>query len=334
MSSVQFVRGVVTENDDPELLGRVKVRYRWQGNATGASKWAPVLRDFAHTGGGGDWYLPDVNDEVLLVFERGERTSPIVMGAYFSDPASEWAPVLQDFTRSDGGGQCSPIDMGADFSGPVPVAKSGRKGDGNKDKKNSLYFSKTNGGLLFAFDDTEGNRTIELKDAEDHEFSVASDKKEVRVKDSSGNTLELLGKEKTTRLKHGSGHALTMKEKATELRHATGHVVSLKDGEIAIKDTNGNDFKVGAGSIKIKSAKKISVDSPEVSVGGKGSILLGKGAAEGLLTGNPLLMQTFNMHTHGLSLPPAVLMTPTMFSPKVFQGGAMPTVPSAPKKGH
>lgn len=76
------VVGVVTQNQDPEGLGRVKVRFPWL-SAEEESHWARVATLMAG-GGRGTWFLPEVDDEVLLLFEHGDPRFPCVVGALWN----------------------------------------------------------------------------------------------------------------------------------------------------------------------------------------------------------------------------------------------------------
>lgn len=76
---------IVTDNQDPEQLGRIRVRYpSLPGDgADDASRWIPVMS----VGAGhrrGWFFLPDVNDEVLVMFEHGEFDRPIVVGSLWN----------------------------------------------------------------------------------------------------------------------------------------------------------------------------------------------------------------------------------------------------------
>jgi phage protein D len=74
--------GIVTDNNDDEGLGRVKVKYPWLSNKH-ASDWARVIAP----GGGakrGIEFLPEVNDEVLVGFEMGDVHFPYVLGGLWN----------------------------------------------------------------------------------------------------------------------------------------------------------------------------------------------------------------------------------------------------------
>jgi phage baseplate assembly protein gpV len=62
---------------DPDKMGRVKIAYRWQtGDNT---NWARLAAP--HAGNGrGIMFMPEVGDEVLVVFEQGDPERPVVVG--------------------------------------------------------------------------------------------------------------------------------------------------------------------------------------------------------------------------------------------------------------
>jgi phage protein D len=82
MSIPGVVTGIVTDNDDPESMGRVRVQYPWMGDEA-ESYWARL----ATTGAGkehGVIWIPEVGDEVLVAFEHGDVAYPIVVGSLWN----------------------------------------------------------------------------------------------------------------------------------------------------------------------------------------------------------------------------------------------------------
>ncbi|MPZ73808.1 MAG: VgrG-related protein [Nitriliruptorales bacterium] len=76
------VVGVVTNNKDPENLGRVKVKFPWWSDSE-ESDWARVAQVL--TGNGyGALIMPEVNDEVLVAFEHGHMDRPYVVGSLYN----------------------------------------------------------------------------------------------------------------------------------------------------------------------------------------------------------------------------------------------------------
>lgn len=73
---------IVTNVKDDQKLGRVKVCFpRLPGKPE--SSWVRVVQPAAGAGRGFYW-LPEVNDEVLVAFERGEAHTPYVVGSLWN----------------------------------------------------------------------------------------------------------------------------------------------------------------------------------------------------------------------------------------------------------
>jgi phage baseplate assembly protein V len=76
------VVGVVTNNQDPENMHRVKVRFPWLSNDI-ESNWARVAASMAGNDRGA-YFLPEVDDEVLVAFEHGSVDHPYVLGSLWN----------------------------------------------------------------------------------------------------------------------------------------------------------------------------------------------------------------------------------------------------------
>ncbi|MEO8609187.1 MAG: VgrG-related protein [Chloroflexota bacterium] len=72
------VTALVTNNNDPKKMARVKIKFPWL-DATVESNWARVAGIGAGSTAGLHW-LPEVNDEVLVAFEMGDFNRPYVIG--------------------------------------------------------------------------------------------------------------------------------------------------------------------------------------------------------------------------------------------------------------
>lgn len=78
----QLVLGLVTNNDDPDNLGRVRVRYPALGDDLEGT-WARIASVSAGNARG-LMMLPVVGEEVLVGFEHGDTTRPYVLGSLFN----------------------------------------------------------------------------------------------------------------------------------------------------------------------------------------------------------------------------------------------------------
>ena len=74
--------GLVTNNQDPEGLGRVKVKYPWRENSP-ESFWARIAVMAAGNDRGTVW-IPEVDDEVLVGFDKGNIEHPYVLGSLWN----------------------------------------------------------------------------------------------------------------------------------------------------------------------------------------------------------------------------------------------------------
>jgi phage protein D len=74
--------GKVRDNVDPKGLGRVKVHLPWFSDDN-ESAWARLSTPMAGDGGGA-FFLPDKDDEVLVGFQHGDITKPVVFGSVWN----------------------------------------------------------------------------------------------------------------------------------------------------------------------------------------------------------------------------------------------------------
>jgi len=74
--------GIVTNNQDPDGLGRVKVRLPFISD-TDESAWARMAVPMAGRDRG-LYFLPEIEDEVLVAFQYGDPNFPLVLGALWN----------------------------------------------------------------------------------------------------------------------------------------------------------------------------------------------------------------------------------------------------------
>jgi uncharacterized protein involved in type VI secretion and phage assembly len=72
------VVGIVTNNQDPQGMGRVKVRLPTLSDSV-ESNWARIAAPMAGNNRG-VYFLPEIDDEVLVAFERGNPNAPFILG--------------------------------------------------------------------------------------------------------------------------------------------------------------------------------------------------------------------------------------------------------------
>lgn len=76
------VEAVVAAVNDPEKLGRVKLRFPWFDPSM-TTEWCRVRQDYAG-GGYGSFFVPEPEDEVLVAFVHGDMRMPVVLGGLYN----------------------------------------------------------------------------------------------------------------------------------------------------------------------------------------------------------------------------------------------------------
>jgi len=76
------VMAIVTNNQDPDKMGRVRVKFPWLSDDH-ESWWARIATPMAGAGRG-IYFLPEVNDEVLVAFDHGDVRFPYVLGGLWN----------------------------------------------------------------------------------------------------------------------------------------------------------------------------------------------------------------------------------------------------------
>jgi uncharacterized protein involved in type VI secretion and phage assembly len=116
--------GIVSNNQDPENLGRVRMKFPWLSDDH-ESDWSRMASPMAG-GGRGAYFLPEVEDEVLVAFEHGDVRCPYIVGGMWN-------------------GKDAPPSN-------------------NSDGKNNIRVIHSRCGHLIRLDDTDGAEKIEIID--------------------------------------------------------------------------------------------------------------------------------------------------------------------------
>jgi uncharacterized protein involved in type VI secretion and phage assembly len=139
--------GIVTNNKDPDGLGRVRVRFPVR-ESNDDSHWARIATLMAGNGRG-SVFLPEVGDEVLVAFEQGDAEHPYIIGGLWN--GKDKPPE----TNSDGKNNIRKIR-----------SRSGHEIMFNDDAetKQEKVVIQTKAGHVITLDDSSGKEKIDIKD--------------------------------------------------------------------------------------------------------------------------------------------------------------------------
>jgi uncharacterized protein involved in type VI secretion and phage assembly len=116
---------IVVGLDDPKSQGRVKLKYPWLDDNS-VSPWARIVSPMAGPDRG-VVFRPEIDDEVLVLFEHGDMRRPYVLGSLWN------------------GSDAMPSERGADSD-------------------NNIRLIKSRSGHLILLDDTSGDEKIIVRD--------------------------------------------------------------------------------------------------------------------------------------------------------------------------
>ncbi len=212
------VVGIVTNICDPAGWGRVKVTFPWLLDKV-ESAWARIAAPGAGPERGLYW-LPELNDEVLVLFEQGDVTRPYIIGGLWNG---------QD----------------------KPPLSNGQALD--QDKQVHRRVLKTRAGHTITLTDGQDAAVI-VETAGGHRLTLADEKKQVRLETAGGLTLTMDDSRREVTLESGgnlkvkSGANLTIEATAAlELKGATFSLQGSGKGEV----NGGGMLDVKGGIVRI-----------------------------------------------------------------------------------
>ncbi|HYJ03863.1 MAG TPA: phage baseplate assembly protein V [Chthoniobacterales bacterium] len=145
----------VTDIKDPDGIGRVKVTLPWSAD-TGSDRYDTWARVATLMGGNnrGSWFVPDVDDEVLVSFEGGDVRRPFVLGGLWN--GSDAPPESMD-----GGG------------------------------RNFKKVLRSRNGVKITLDDQDGQEKLILETPGGQKITMKDGPGAVEIVDSNGNSMKL-----------------------------------------------------------------------------------------------------------------------------------------------
>ena len=146
---------LVSDISDPEGLGRVKVVLPWSPDTAG-ERYEAWARTATLMGGNnrGSWFIPDENDEVLVVFEGGDPRRPYVIGGLWN--GTDAPPESMDEA-------------------------------GNNYRK----IIRSRNGVKLTFDDQDGQEQLIVETPGGQQITLKDGPGSVEIVDSNGNSVKL-----------------------------------------------------------------------------------------------------------------------------------------------
>jgi len=191
-----LMTGIVTNNNDPENQGRVRVKFPWLDNQQ-ESAWARVVSVGAGDGRG-LFCLPEVNDEVLVGFEQGDMSRPIVLGGLWN------------------GVDAPPVSASQAVSGGNVVER--------------VWYTRA-GHKLTLHDENPAQVCIET--AGGHKVTLDDDQKTIKIETSGGQTLVLDDNGRRLSIK-GSGEVAIEAQQNLSIK-ASANMNIEANGNVTIK---------------------------------------------------------------------------------------------------
>jgi uncharacterized protein involved in type VI secretion and phage assembly len=254
-----MVIGIVTNNKDPDGLGRVKVKFPWLDDKV-ESWWARIIYPMAGKKMGFFW-IPEIEDEVLVAFEHGDVRFPYILGSLYN---------------------------GVDKPPSAGHAAKGR--DANSDGKNDLRMIRSRSGHMLIFDDKDGEGMITLIDnTGNHKMEICVKDKKVIITNTDGD-IELKAKKKVLI------ECETLETKSSDATSMTvGGAMDIKvEKDMSTTVKQASNLKTSSGGVKIESGTSLdakassaaTLKGSSVDVTATGAVKCSGGTAEVSASGN------------------------------------------------
>ncbi|WP_246309744.1 phage baseplate assembly protein V [Paenibacillus alginolyticus] len=214
---------IVTNNTDPDKMGRVKLKLSMQETET-ETDWVRI----ATLMGGkemGSLFIPEVGDEVLVAFHLGELRMPFVIGTLWNPKNKPPAPADKNDLRmikSRSGHELSFNDKSGDESMKIKT-KKGQIIE-LKDKDESISIA-----------DSSGNNKITIKGGSANEISVVSQTSKITLNAKGEVSIESIKeiKIKSTQISIEASATMALKAGATLDLKSDG-IINIKGSMVKI----------------------------------------------------------------------------------------------------
>ncbi|MER5988949.1 VgrG-related protein [Streptomyces sp. NPDC001787] len=281
-----LVSGTVTDTQDPEGSGRVKVRFPWLSDEY-ASDWARTAQSGGT--GGGEAFIPEVGDEVLVGFEHGHLDRPYVLAGLYNGQdrpgggsgggggsGAGGVPAATGVSGA-GGAQGGGPGGGSGAGGAPGGGDGGELVDPTSGAVNRRTFASRSGNQLELLDAANGPQGVRLRTG-DGKLTIDLDRRGTAIVIHSDGSVTIEAKEQVS-ITAAKGVALDAGRGALELSGdsvtltsrsgvaldggtgkvalSTGGAVEVQGGQVSVNGTRRTDIKSGA---------SVSVNAPMIKL--------------------------------------------------------------------
>lgn len=191
-----IVTGIVKNNWNQDFPGQVQVELLIGKTGQTTLQWIRVMQPY----GGkdyGEYFLPEINAEVVVGFLAGNVSAPVVLGCL-------WGKEEQ-----------------------LPAGKA--------NEKNSIKSIRTKGGHEIIFDETEGEEFIEIKTVGQLDIRLQDKEKVITIQDDQGkNLVKIDGKNGTITMEAEKKLVLKAKDETITL-DGQGKKISIASGNVDVQ---------------------------------------------------------------------------------------------------
>ncbi|PKM76306.1 MAG: phage tail protein [Firmicutes bacterium HGW-Firmicutes-15] len=227
--------GVVTNINDPEKIGRVKVKFLLRESEQ-ESDWIRIASPMAGPERG-FYFLPEVNDEVLLAFHQGNVEEPFIIGALWNS-------------------QDKPPEANPYADGKVNVRKI-----------------KTSGGNEIIFTDEKSKEKVEIHTPKGKKILFDDENKKIELKDDNGkNTVTIDTSSNSITIQADSKVTIKVKSCNIEVDGSGGISINaptsslkFKANQIEIEASTTMDIKANA-TMNVKAGAMMKIEGAMVKI--------------------------------------------------------------------
>ena len=243
-------RAKVVDNIDPEGLGRVKVKFPWQRNGDETTPWIKMATPYAGADKG-FYFIPEIDEEVLIGFEDGNAERPFVLSAGFNQAAKS------NFDKPDNNLK-------------VIRTRSGHTVEFNDEDGAETIKIYDNEGSIIVFDTQAKSLTINATETMDIAAKNINIIAEENIKIQAKGDIEMASEGDTKILSEGDAD---MQSKGDTSIAATGDAKLTSKGEIAVEATQ--DVNIKGMNAKLEGQTKADLKGMQTSVSGQMTAIKG-----------------------------------------------------------